>query len=134
MISKLLNLFKSPYVINLLSALTGFLSYRIYTYLKGLKGCLSGRWYGVVYDEKQNIVKYDVYKVSHSGENLYVTGRRLYPAEQTHRKWDFNGVYRDRLVSGFFKSLDLSENSLGCVLLKNDKKGKELIGTVKFFV
>ncbi len=120
--------FASAYVVNLLSALTGFVAAKAYDALKGRHGPLAGTWYGEILDETGKIVKYDEYRVRHHGERLYVTGRRLYPASQTHRRWDCNACFRDRILSGFFKSLDRSASSVGCLLLKLEPGGKLMTG------
>jgi len=124
----LLSVVKNPYVTNLVSAWLGFFSYRIYRYARSSRGQLSGTWYGEVFDESGQIVKYDLYRVKHSRENLFVTGRRLYPESQQHRTWDFQGVYRDRTVSGHYKSIDPRVKSLGAVLLIADDRGELLRG------
>ncbi|OHU84115.1 MULTISPECIES: hypothetical protein [Pseudoalteromonas] len=122
------NVLENPWVVGITCTLIGFMFRKITDYISGLRGYLSGRWYGVALDNEGNILKYDVYYVRHSKDALFVTGKRLYPKDQTNRTWDFYGAYRDRTVCGFFRSLDPQINSLGCVLLKNDNNTKVLTG------
>lgn len=89
-------------------------TYQYFRYYKGSK--YSGTWKDEIYDENGTVVKKDVFTIKHNKQTNQVTGhiKRVFPNEQTHRKWKCSGVITDNHFILSFWSNDLIMSD-GCV-------------------
>ena len=76
----------------------------------------SWTWKDEIYDENGNVVKKDIFTIKHNKRTNQITGhvKRVFPNEQTHRKWKCSGVITDNHFILSFWSNDLIMSD-GCV-------------------
>jgi len=100
----------------------------------GWLGLLAGKWTQSIPRRGSDPPKEDRIKLHHHGERIFGDIMRHKPAEQSWKKWRFEGVVRDRSVVGYFvgtaKSADKKKDNLdsyGVIFLRKDGSDK-LVG------
>jgi hypothetical protein len=96
----------------------------IYKKIEEFNGDYSGIWKDSIYDDSGNIVKSDNYEVRQKGETLRGTIERIYPSNQRHRRYKFEGRVRSGVFFAIFWSLDQTVPSNGCWYMRQTHDGR----------
>lgn len=101
----------------LIVSFLGWLTKSVYQYFRYYRNSkYSGEWRDEIYNERNQIIKKDIIVLRHNKRTNCVTGsvKRIYPNEQTHRKWQCSGVITANHLIVSFWSDDLIMSD-GCV-------------------
>ena len=81
------------------------------------RGPLAGEWDQVIPAQGGQSEKHDKVTCHHRGRRVFGAIERLQPAEQHHKKWRFEGRYRESVLFACFWSEDEMVYSFGVWLL-----------------
>ena len=95
---------------SLVGAIATILARELFLYIKSRRGVYSGKWIQIIYDEDGNEIKRDEVIAKHIGNTLRGTVRRVFPENQAHKRWRFEGQIRGRLFFGIFWSTNVVRN------------------------
>ncbi len=88
--------------------------YQYFRYYRNSK--YSGTWKDEIFDENGQVVKQDIFTIKHNKRTNHFIGtvKRVFPNEQSHRKWNCSGVIISNHFILSFWSDDLIMSD-GCV-------------------
>jgi len=108
--------------INLFSGLVGailvFIAQFVYRRIRESGAPYTGTWHGSILDNEGKVTKQDIMEIKQTGLELSGTIRRIFPEDQRHRKWRFEGRLRGTSFFAVFWSLRSDVQSYGCWYLR----------------
>jgi hypothetical protein len=96
----------SDFIINLLAGIAGailiFIGQFLYKFIRERNAPFTGKWEGIIYDKLGNIEKRNIFEFRQFGDDISGLSTRVFPKEQSHRRWHVSGKTLGREFFGIF--------------------------------